>query len=169
VSDYKLPEDFIMRIEVRGTPGPQGSKRYVGNGRMIESSAKVKPWRQDVKAEAQRLLANYKLLHGVDWIPLDRPLCVTMVFTLPKPQSAPKRRKTYPDRKPDLSKLIRSTEDALTDAGLWRDDARVVQYVHTGKVYPGEGGWALSSPGCVIMLRYMHEDDAKRHPWKGEP
>lgn len=154
---YTLPDDFMMRIVVQGTPAPQGSKKFVGvhNGRgvMVESSKKVKPWRQDVKAEVERLLANYKHLHGVDWIPLDRALRVTMVFTLPKPISLPKRR-TRPDRKPDLSKLARSTEDALTDAGLWRDDARVVEYARLAKVYPGDGPWALASPGCIIMLSY---------------
>jgi hypothetical protein len=34
-------------------PAPQGSKRHVGNGRMIESSTKVKPWRQAVIAAAK--------------------------------------------------------------------------------------------------------------------
>ena len=34
------------------TPAPQGSKRHVGNGRMVESSAKVKPWREAVRQEA---------------------------------------------------------------------------------------------------------------------
>ena len=34
------------------SPAPQGSKRHVGGGRMIESSAKVKPWREAVRSEA---------------------------------------------------------------------------------------------------------------------
>src|SRR5690348_16047198 len=98
-----------LRIVVIGTPGPQGSKRHVGHGRMIESSKKVKPWRQDVKAAALAVRG--------DRPPIDGPVIVRMVFTLPKPASAPKRRRTWPDKKPDLSKLARSTEDALTDAG----------------------------------------------------
>ena len=39
-------------IPVRGVPAPQGSKRHIGHGIMIENSKKVKPWRQDVRAAA---------------------------------------------------------------------------------------------------------------------
>lgn len=142
----------VIRIVVRGTPAPQGSKSFKGMskaGRAIltESSKKVRPWRQDVKAAAEQLMA----LSGGK--PIDAPVLVRMVFTLPKPQSAPKRRRTYPMRTPDLSKLARSTEDALSDAGVWADDARVVEYSRLAKVYPGEDPDALSSPGAVIEIR----------------
>ena len=62
------------------------------------------------------------------------------------------RRRTHPCRTPDLSKLARSTEDALTTAGLWRDDARVVEYTRLAKVYPGEDPESLSSPGVRIVV-----------------
>jgi crossover junction endodeoxyribonuclease RusA len=32
----------------------------------------------------------------------------------------------YPVTKPDRTKLLRALEDALTDAGVWRDDTQVV-------------------------------------------
>ena len=44
-------------IPVRGVPAPQGSKRHIGNGILIENSKKVKPWRQDVRAAA---IAHYE-------------------------------------------------------------------------------------------------------------
>jgi Holliday junction resolvase RusA-like endonuclease len=139
-----------MRIVVYGSPAPQGSKSFKGlanSGRAIlaESSKKVRPWRQDVKAAAEAV--RRQLSAGV----LDEPLRVRMTFTLPKPLSAPKRRAVYPSKLPDLSKLVRSTEDALTDAGIWRDDARVIDCV-AGKRYPGEGPDALDAPGCVIVI-----------------
>jgi Holliday junction resolvase RusA-like endonuclease len=142
----------VMRIVVRGTPAPQGSKRHVGGGRMIESSAKVRPWRQDVAAAADTLIEPLR----PDWRPLDGPLAVSMVFTLRKPQSAPKRTRTYPIRTPDLSKLVRSTEDALTGL-VWVDDARVVEYVRLAKVYPGEDALALDSPGAQIEIYRVGE------------
>jgi crossover junction endodeoxyribonuclease RusA len=43
-------------IVVRGIPAPQGSKRHVGGGRMIESSRAVGPWREAVRAETQRVM-----------------------------------------------------------------------------------------------------------------
>lgn len=142
----------MIEIVVYGNPAPQGSKKFVGTtktgrGLMVESSKKVKPWRMDVKAAAEKVRA----LHA-DQMPLDGPLVVQMVFTMPKPAGAPKKRRTWPDRKPDVSKLARSTEDALSDAGLWADDARVVEYSRLAKVFPGEDPMALGSPGVLIVV-----------------
>jgi Holliday junction resolvase RusA-like endonuclease len=151
-----------IEIVAYGLPAPQGSKSFKGmvNGRavMAESSKKVKPWRQDVKAAAEVWRAENRMP-----APLDGPLVVSMVFTMPKPASAPKRRRTWPDRMPDLSKLLRSTEDALTDAGLWVDDARVVEYGRLAKVYPGEDPEALSSPGVRIRVRPLVESAEPAH------
>ncbi len=145
----------VIRIVVRGAPAPQGSKSYMGTIKsgmkkgkaiMVESSKKVRPWRQDVKAAAE----GWRERSGV--LPIDGPVVVRMTFTLPKPKSAPKTRRTYPMRTPDLSKLARSTEDALTDAGIWTDDARVIGYSKLWKAYPGEDVDALDSPGAVIEI-----------------
>jgi Holliday junction resolvase RusA-like endonuclease len=137
-----------MRITVIGTPAPQGSKKFVGRtkdgrGIMAESSKKVRPWRQDVKAAGEAVMNGRA--------PLDCALMVRMTFTLPKPASAPKTRKTWPDRKPDASKLARSTEDALVEAGVMIDDARIVCLV-VHKRFPNEGTDALHIPGCVIEV-----------------
>ena len=136
-----------MTITVYGVPAPQGSKRFVGHaksgrGIMIESSAKVKPWRESVKWAA---LAQPRITG---------PIRVRMVFTLPRPKSA--KRGAVPSKKPDLSKLVRATEDALTDAAVWEDDARVVR-IEAIKSYPlvdGDGAtcWGLDRPGCVITI-----------------
>lgn len=145
-----------MKIVVYGAPAPQGSKRFMGvhggKGVMKESSAKVKPWRQDVKAAAEAVIALRNL---VPWEPMDGPLLMVVVFTLPAPKSLPKRRPSYPSKVPDLSKLVRSTEDALTAAGVWKDDARVVE-CRALKTYPagtlGAHPDALHSPGAVIRV-----------------
>jgi len=157
----------MITITVYGMPGPQGSKRFVGRaksgrGILVESSEKVKPWREAVKFAAREAMQAAKLS-----APLDGPLVVGMWFTLPKPASAPKKRETFPDRKPDLSKLARSTEDALSDAGLWADDARVVGYTGLWKFYPAEGERSLQSPGCVIQVMTMVEFQAAiRLTWR---
>lgn len=143
-----------LRIVVRGSPAPQGSKKFLGtfigkdgrtHAKMAEAVKGVRPWRQDVKAAALEARAGAP--------PLDGPLTVRMIFTLSKPASAPKRRRIWPMRKPDVSKLARSTEDALTEAGIWSDDARVVEYERLAKVFPGEDRDALDSCGCVIEIR----------------
>ncbi len=140
----------MIAFKVYGMPAPQGSKRHVGNGVMIESSKKVKPWRQDVVAAAREAMAG-----PAGWAALDGPLVAVMVFTLPKPKSAPKTRQTWPDKKPDLSKLIRSTEDALTTAGVIADDARIVAFARAAKVFPNEDLNALGSPGAWIEIRRL--------------
>lgn len=140
----------MIEIRVYGMPAPQGSKSFKGmrggHAILVESSKAVKPWRQDVSAFAREAMAEHKRVY-----PLTGPLIVEMYFTMPKPKSAPKKRKTFPDRAPDLSKLVRSTEDALTTCGLWEDDARVIQCMAM-KVYPREHACALESPGALIRV-----------------
>jgi crossover junction endodeoxyribonuclease RusA len=145
---------FSIEIRIIGQPAPQGSKKLIGHtktgrGLLVESSAKVKPWRQAVVYAAREALSARAGLAG--------PIDVQMVFTLRKPKSAPKRRRTWPDKRPDLSKLIRSTEDALSDAGIWEDDARVVRCL-AEKAFPGEHPDALDVPGAVIRVRSLAEE-----------
>lgn len=133
-----------IMIRAYGLPGPQGSKRPLGKrgGRqiMVESSKKVAPWREAVKWAA---IETRQKIAG--------PVSVVMVFTLPRPKSASKRKPLVPATRPDLSKLIRSTEDALTDACVWEDDARVVQ-VTAIKTYPRDPELSLEAAGAIAAL-----------------
>ena len=144
-----------MTITVYGVPKPQGSKRYVGHSKkdhaiMIESCKELPNWREAVKWAA---IGQFKGERPV----LPGALRVRMVFTLPRPAAAKKR--AYPHTKPDLSKLVRATEDALTDAGVWEDDARVVGTLsekrYVGALLPlcGFNSFEmLDRPGCVITI-----------------
>lgn len=151
----EIPLGTALRIVVRDDPAPQGSKRHVGNGRMIEQSKKVAPWREAVKTAAiswvQDRYRGGKTYDDDVTFPLTGPVGVLVVFTLHKPLSAPKTRRTWPARRPDLDKLVRSTFDALGAAGVWRDDGQVVE-LHAHKRYPGEGIDALATPGAVIYI-----------------
>lgn len=144
----------MLEFIVRGIPAPQGSKKFVGvhNGRgvMVESSKRVKPWRSDVKEAARKACESAGFV-GERLPAFSGPIRVEMIFTLPKPKSAPKSRTTYPDKKPDLSKLVRSTEDALVEVAVIEDDARIVSTL-SAKRYPNEGPDALDSPGVVIRI-----------------
>jgi Holliday junction resolvase RusA-like endonuclease len=139
---------LLCQFDVRGSPAPQGSKKFVGmaggHARLVEMSKAVRPWRQDVKLAAETASNGQN--------PIDGPLSVEMIFTMAKPVSAPIRRRTWPMRTPDLSKLARSTEDAMVDAGLITDDARIVEYARLAKVFPGEDPDALISPGVRIRV-----------------
>lgn len=145
----------MIEIVVYGMPAPQGSKRFLGlksgKGILVESSKAVKPWRQAVAYAAREKLTSLGLESG-----LHGPVIAEMIFTLHKPWSAPKRKRIWPDRRPDLSKLIRATEDALTDAGAWDDDARVVRLV-AEKIYSGECAGSLNTPGARIRIWPVEE------------
>jgi hypothetical protein len=155
--------DVELHLTVFGTPAPQGSKRgFVRNGqvRLVESSPDVKPWREAVKQAALDKLFE----RGTNYVDpddgqtkirpapaMDGPLGIEVVFTVRKTADRPKTKRSWPDRKPDIDKLLRSTFDALSDAGAWRDDARVVE-VHAFKVFPGEHALALHTPGAWIRV-----------------
>lgn len=143
-----------VSFAVFGTPAPQGSKRHVGNGVMVESSKAVKPWREAVKHAA---LATESTM-------LRQAVGVEVVFYLKRPQghygtgrnaavlkgTAP----AHPKVKPDLDKLVRSTLDALSDAGMWDDDCQVTdlsvfkRYCHRDR-----------APGATITIREIWEQE----------
>lgn len=133
----------ILQFTVHGIPAPQGSKRHIGRGVMIESSAKVKPWREAVKWAALEAMPP-------GFVKLDGPLVLSVVFYLPRPKS--EKKAVACCKMPDLSKLIRSTEDALTDAGVWADDARVASII-AEKRYEATD----NPPGAMISVYQWEE------------
>ena len=135
----------MLTFTVAGMPpAPQGSKRHVGNGRMIESSTQVKPWRYLVQQAA--VATQQPTITG--------PVSLSCVFLFPRPKShfnskgalkpsAP----TFHSVKPDGSKCLRSTEDALVDSGLLQDDARIAVSSFTKRYTVG-----TEHPGAIITI-----------------
>lgn len=147
-----------LTVVVHGRPAPQGSKRYAGHRRnaasgrisavLVEQSKRVKPWRALVtRAAADTMLDTHQTE------PLDGPLAADIVFTVLKPASAPKRRRTWPITRHsgDVDKLIRSTFDGIADAQTVADDARIIRVTAT-KTFPSEHPDALDQPGAIIRL-----------------
>lgn len=104
---------------VKGTPQPKGSSRaFVRNGRAIVTSANpaVKTWEETIRFVLQ------------DWpnAVLTGPVSLVMVFTVVRPASVSAKRRPQPTVKPDLSKLYRAAEDAMTGI-VFVDDAQVVE------------------------------------------
>jgi crossover junction endodeoxyribonuclease RusA len=141
-----------LTFEVRGIPGPQGSKNQWGQ----ESSAKVKPWREAVRWSCVEAMTE-------EWGPLKYPAAntvaveVAITFLLPRPKShyftGKRAGELRPDapgycaKRPDIDKLTRSTLDALTSAGAYDDDSRVVE-LHVSKMYADP-----APAGAVITVR----------------
>jgi Holliday junction resolvase RusA-like endonuclease len=119
-----------IRFDVHGHPAPQGSKTAVMRGarpHLIEAGNQNSRQRHHDWRTAVTLAA---LAHVPETGPLDGPLALTVTFRFPMPTSRPKHIQTtgiaWKTSAPDLDKLIRATGDALTAAGIIRDDARIV-------------------------------------------
>jgi Holliday junction resolvase RusA-like endonuclease len=116
-----------LRFTALGKPQPGGSKRafrHAATGRVMVADAnqKAKPWQSVVAAAGHDAM-------------LDGPLAVRIVFYSPRPAGhygTGRNRSTlrpaapvYPTTRPDVLKLARAFEDALTGV-CWRDDSCIV-------------------------------------------
>lgn len=148
-----MQTDDQVNIWVPGIPQPGGSKKgFVyfdknqGKHRAIitEANRKSKPWRQSVEWSVQELIQT----------PMEGALELRIVFFMPRPKnhygtgrnaqtlkpSAPH----FHTSKPDTTKLIRSTEDALKGIA-WIDDTQVADQ-SAQKIYGDR-------PGALIQIR----------------
>lgn len=127
-------------VWVPGDPAPQGSKRYLGRGILVESSKKVQPWRSDIRDAVRSTW---------DGPPLTGGISVQLHFVMPRPVSTPKRKPTpLAVKKADIDKLERAVFDALTSAGVWLDDKQVCEVRHKTKRLAELG----EAPGCWIKV-----------------
>lgn len=139
-----------FEVVVYGEPAPQGSKSFKGlskTGRAIiaDDCKRTKPWRISVEWACTEAIGDRQR-------PLfDCPVEVILNFYFYKPKSSPKSRR-YPDAKPDIDKIQRSTFDALKNAGVIRDDSRVVR-VHANKLFCEGKEAMLHVPGAQILVR----------------
>jgi len=119
-----------VQFTVYGEARPAGSKRAFFKAGMkraivIEDDRKSAGWRENVAREAAKAMNGDPLLAG--------PLSLQVTFYRVRPVSHLKKSggltssaPTYPETRPDTTKLIRSLEDALTGI-VWRDDAQVCE------------------------------------------
>lgn len=128
---------YELDIFVPGRAAPQGSKRHVGGGRLIESSKAVAPWRTTVAWHTAQAYTGP---------PLQGALQVVLEFVMPRPASTPKRTTPAAIKKPDLDKLIRAVFDALTGV-VWRDDSQVIEVVASKQLAELD-----EQPGCHIRV-----------------
>lgn len=136
----ELPPPAID-FTVFGIPAPKGSKRGFpvrrkATGKMGVSIVEGKTDRQ--KDWARRIEEIVQTMAEQGAPMLDCPLEAQVTFYLPRPASAPKRRRTWPDRKPDLDKLCRALLDPMTGV-LVADDARFVR-LDLHKVFAVDSG-----------------------------
>lgn len=125
-----------MEFFAAGIPRPQGSKNRWGQ----EMSKELRPWRDSVISAAHNA-EGQEVFFGTT--------TVVLAFFFPRPKShygsgknAEVLKESAPLWKtsaPDLDKLTRAVLDALTQAGLLRDDAIVCE-LHATKTYGDRPG-----------------------------
>lgn len=141
---------------VPGKPATAGSKKGFYNEErkrvfLVPDNEKQKPWMNTVAFFAQQQYRGPLL---------DCPLKLTIEYRLLRPQGhygtgrnsgfvKPKYKGRFHAVKPDLGKLTRAIEDALTGI-VWRDDSRVSIHA-TQKVYVDR------DPGAMVQISEITE------------
>jgi Holliday junction resolvase RusA-like endonuclease len=129
-------DDMTLRFFVAGVPAPGGSKTAIPYAkpdgklgvRTFDSGKNNKSWREAVRAEAYRAMDGRPMFDGV-------PLRVLFRFYRSRPRShygsgrnaevvKPACKHLAPITRPDVLKLARSTEDAMTGV-VWKDDSQI--------------------------------------------
>ena len=142
----------VIEFRVFGLPAPQGSKRHVGRGIMVESSKKVRPWRNDVIAASQ---LSYKQE------PLTCPVAIELSFYFPRPKNHFRTGKfagmlkenaplwTTSNSGGDLDKLCRATLDGLShkSGGMILIDDSICARLTAEKRYVLD-----TPPGCLVRV-----------------
>ena len=146
--------EVCVEFRVHGIPRPQGSKRMVGHGRMIEASRHVHQWRNDVMSAAAA---------AFDGAPIEGPVQLEIMFFFPRPKghygtgrNAHKLKPSAPELPTsrsygDTTKLARSTEDAISECSgypVLKDDSQVTDLI-CRKRYACD----VNSPGALVRVR----------------
>lgn len=121
---------MLIAYTVTGNPAPQGSKRHVGNGRLIEASKRLKPWRDEVIKATEKMAETIDTLEG--------PLYIRLEFRIPRPKTV---KRDYPITRSsgDIDKLVRGVLDGIDIGGLIGDDSQVID-VRASKRYSVDPG-----------------------------
>lgn len=145
-----------LHFTVHGVIAGQGNHRTNQYGATYETTKNHKPWREAVKGAAEDAIkaAGWDLAKG--------PIAVLTVWQYPRPPShygtgrnaevLKPSSPAWPTTKTDLDKLCRATFDAMTDAGVYRDDKLIVMADLT-KV------WTEGLGGCFIRVTDLTPDE----------
>lgn len=126
-----------------GTPRPQGSKKHVGKGRMVEMSKHLPAWRS-------ALIASARLAHQSE--PYEGPVEVTALFLFPRAKTLKNRPAPPHISAPDSDKLMRAVGDALEQSGVLTNDSQIITWHATKRrANPNE------TPGAHIKIERISE------------
>lgn len=118
--------DEVISFFVPGKPQAQGSKVKGRWGNITEDNKELGPWRERVALQAYEAADGYRFDSGVE-------IALGLDFVLYRPVSASKTKFLPATKKPDIDKMERAVQDALTHV-LWPDDSQVTQVIKRKRV-----------------------------------
>lgn len=128
----------MISFFVPARPVPQGNHRVNRYGAMYETSKDHAAWREVVTLMARRAMRGHQMFEkGV-------PIQLELEFFLPRGKTVKREEPTVP---PDLSKLTRSVEDALS--GICYDDDKQITREILGKCY----ALHTDEVGCRVSVK----------------
>ncbi|HWV56066.1 MAG TPA: RusA family crossover junction endodeoxyribonuclease [Longimicrobiales bacterium] len=121
-------QGWDVAFTVYGTPAPAGSKKAVplksGRWAVVDDSKRSRPWKEQVAQRAGEIMTGRELFRG--------PIEIVFRFFVRRPKShfgarglrpsAPR----HPTIRPDVLKLARGVEDALSGI-VYADDSQIVR------------------------------------------
>ena len=142
-----------LSFTVLGTPKAQPRPRFSRNGHAYDPGS-ADEWKDAVANAATRalILAQPQIKEAIQ-----TPVALRLEFYMPRPKSHFRKgeiRVIYQTEKgfshvikPDLDNLEKAVMDALTTAGIWKDDSQVCSK-KSAKFY------ANGDPGCAVTITY---------------
>lgn len=158
----------MINFVAMGLPSPAGSKnafrnKYTGKIVVVDAGGKkTKDWRKVVANSARIAMKGHDFL-----VP---PLGLIIEFRMPRPKSHYKASGEikadapfYPIVRPDITKLLRSTEDAMTGI-VYHDDAHIAeQNIHRTYSSGDDTGARISV--FTMTWRIHANTSAKMQEW----
>ena len=140
----------MIEFVVYGRPQQRGSKFSPRDSvQIIDQNKRSGPWMENV-ALAARAAYRGELITD--------PIELSLAFYFERPKShfgsgknaaiLKKSAQKYHAQKPDLAKLIRAAEDAMTNV-IWRDDAQVYRYCDCHRA------WTLGKERMAVKIRVL--------------
>ena len=131
------PQDNAVTLVIHCKPAPQPRVRAYRRGEHagVYTPSTADAWKGQVMLAAGLYRGQFTTGH----------LRLEVEFYLPRPKA--RKNNDYVAVKPDIDNLLKSTMDALSNAGVWHDDAQVAAVVMS-KRYER----ANQTVGAVIKL-----------------
>lgn len=122
----------MISFIIPGSPVPQGRPRFVNRGKFVTTYDPPK------SKAAKKVVSEVATMAAFDagiTEPLEGPLYIDIVFSMPIPKSSKAKTGDRHIKRPDIDNLIKLVLDGIGDSrAVWRDDSQVVS-INAHKMY----------------------------------